>query len=131
MQNRGPKHTSSERAKYKRRGHQVIIQAMLGGKMAQSDKVQVDVWYTSVYELFQSEWNMTRLSQMQDILKDHVKFQPRTLFRTCRFCPAKCIEKRCIQKGKYCADIPHDLAKAQEDHVSSHQQFFTPRALIE
>jgi hypothetical protein len=74
------------RSQYQKRGHQVIMQAVVGGKVASREKVDVELWYTSVYELFQSEWNLTRYSQMQDILKDGVKFQPRTLLRACQNC---------------------------------------------
>ena len=36
----------------KQSGHQVILQAVVGGKIDDRDSVRMDLWYSSVYELF-------------------------------------------------------------------------------
>lgn len=57
------------------RGHQVIVQGIIGGKISKYDTVNVDLWYSGAYELYRSGWNLIELAKMSDIFHKHVNVQ--------------------------------------------------------
>ena len=60
---------------YTKKGHQVMIQAMIGGKLGKRDTVNIDLWYNNAYELYASRWNLKDFAKMQDVFHRHVKVQ--------------------------------------------------------
>lgn len=52
------------RGQYRKRGHQVLIQGIIEGRMSKRDIVQVDLWYNNIYELYRSKWNFINLARM-------------------------------------------------------------------
>ena len=56
----------------------MIVQAEIdfgfGQMNSSNDKVEVDIWYASTYELEESQIDFASLARMQDIFKDHVVF---------------------------------------------------------
>jgi len=41
---------------YNQTGHQVIMQAIIGGKIGKRDTVNIDLWYNNAYELQSAQW---------------------------------------------------------------------------
>ena len=74
-----------------------------------NDKINVDIWYSSLYELQDSRIDFSHLATMQDIFKDKVVFQPRTFIYGCLWCDQKTLEEKCIFDGKYCPYYPDDV----------------------
>ena len=76
-----------------------------------SGKVNVDIWYSSLYELQDARMDFSSLAQMQDVFKDKVVFQPRTYTYGCLWCSKKKKEEKCIFNGKYCPYEPRNKHK--------------------
>lgn len=72
----------ADRDQYQKTGHQVIMQGIIAGKVSKSDTVNIDLWYNSAYELYNSNWNLQLLAEMSDAFHQNVSvvIQPRTLF---------------------------------------------------
>jgi hypothetical protein len=73
----------------KTRGHPVIIQAnvnlgLSGGKRL--DRVEVDLWYANIYEIFDSHLDLPALALMHEIFGGNVTFRPRAVITSCTFC---------------------------------------------
>ena len=99
-----------------RKGHQVIMQAKIDfgiGEMKKNknEKINVDIWYSTLYELQESRIDFDKLAKMQDIFKDKVIFHPRTYVYGCLWCDQKTKDKNCIFNGKYCPFVPDDVDK--------------------
>lgn len=56
----------SNRDQYLKKGHQVIMQGVIGGKVERTETVNVDIWYNSVYELYRAGWNLRDLARISD-----------------------------------------------------------------
>ena len=78
-------------------------------KKSKNEKINVDIWYSSLYELQESRIDFDSLAKMQDIFTDKVVFQPRTYVYGCYWCDKKTREEICIFDGKYCPLIPDDV----------------------
>lgn len=98
------------RGGYLRRGHQVIILADLDFSGKSNSTADVDIWYSSVYELSQTMWDLNKFSQMEDLFQGAVKFQPRIAMTDCRWCSKAIKEKQCVFDGKYCPYKPYSVA---------------------
>lgn len=61
-----------------------------------SGVVDVDLWYSNVYELYNSGINFARYAEIQDIFENKVKIMPRLLTNKCEDCSAKEKKKTCI-----------------------------------
>jgi len=94
-----------------------MIQADLSLMEKTDDTINVDLWYTGAYDLFQAGIDLTKYSQMQEIFNKNVMFQPRTLTMNCESC-TDAMKKQCIDNGKYCPIIPIQLRTDQEIHIS-------------
>ena len=103
-----------DREGYTRRGHQVIIRASINLATKTAKEVSVDIWYSSIYEFLDSSWDMPALAQMQDIFAGKVRFQPRTLTRSCKGCSQRVQDNRCILGGKYCPIAPYGFKNNRE-----------------
>lgn len=101
----------------------MIMQGVIDGKVTREDTVSVDLWYTNVYELYQSKWNLINMARMQDIFDSdgvetsRVTFQPRSLFwkGSSNSEEQKRKNKYCVQNGKYCPEVPDQL-RLNEDN---------------
>ena len=75
MEDEGERHNRDYRKHgrdgYKKKGHQVLMQATvdLGFNNKKMDKVEVDLWYSDIYEIFDSQLDLKALAIMQDIYK--------------------------------------------------------------
>ena len=94
---------------YKRSGHQVIMEGEINIATKTKDPIQVDIWYSSLYELMQTGWDYEHFARMEESFDKMVHFQPRSVFKTCHGC--KGVEKQCILNGKYCPYIPYDVSR--------------------
>ena len=70
--------------------------------------VEVDIWYSTIYELAKSYIDLDSLATMEDIFNGTVRFQPRVLTRNCQYCSEYTQENLCILRGKFCPLLPND-----------------------
>lgn len=96
----------------------MIVQAKIDfgmGEMKKSkdEKIGVDIWYSTLYELQDARIDFDSIAKMQDIFNDKVVFQPRTYLYKCLWCDQKTKEKNCIFDGKYCPTVPDGIDKSR------------------
>lgn len=116
---------------YKNSGHQVMIQAVIGGKIGKRDTVNIDLWYNNAYELFAARWKLRDFAKMQDVFHRHVKvqFQPRSLFRKGSDWPEMVTRGQCILDGKYCFNIGEVYAGARRNDSENQDHDFRGEGL--
>lgn len=88
-----------------RKNHKVILQAEIVFGQQSNDPVKVDLWYSSVYELYHGRFNLPKYAQMQNIFKEKVIFQPRFVASSCQYCSEEA-KKQCVGDGEYCPVLP-------------------------
>lgn len=105
----------ADRSKYIKKGHQVIIQGVISGKVSKQDTINVDLWYDSAYELYTAGWNLKAMAKMSDVFHKHVSvvFQPRALFRNGKHWPPQMKGTQCTMDGKYCFDMGTDYERVK------------------
>ena len=81
-----PDEDQGEQSPNKDKKNKVIIQADVDLISKTDDIIQIDLWYSGAYELSQIGLNFEKYSQMQEIFKDQIRFQPRTMTTSCESC---------------------------------------------
>lgn len=92
------------------------------------DPIDVDIWYSSVYELMQTGWDYNHFSKMEESFEKMVRFQPRTIYKTCVGCSKSYTDSQCILDGKYCPYMPYDVMRS--NGVEGNKKV-TPQSLVE
>ena len=71
-----------------------------------NNPVELDMWYSSIYELFTNRFNLHDIGKMHLMLNNRINFMPRTMTYNCDFCIKETKEKWCVLDGKYCPIYP-------------------------
>jgi len=106
----------------------VIIEAEINLATKTSKDIEVDIWYSSIYELAQTGWDFRHFSLMEDVFQGKVHFQPRTLFRSCLYCSPQVKDEQCILNGKYCPYMPQNV---QLSETANHLSKISPKEVID
>ena len=95
----------------------VIIQGNVDIATKTNKPIELDMWYSSVYELWTSKFNFDDIGKMHRMLGDRIKFQPRTMTFNCDYCDKVTKEKWCIQDGKYCPIYPPQMKNSEKEKI--------------
>ena len=96
------------------KNHKVILQAEITFGQETDGPVHVDLWYSSVYELYHGKFNLQQYAEMQNIFKHQVVFQPRFVVSSCIFCTEEA-KKHCVGDGEYCPVLPVGIDQENRD----------------
>ena len=107
----------------------IIIQANLRLGNKDKDKLHLDVWYGSIYEFALSDVNLRDYSDMSELFKNDVIFQPRIMTKSCESCNEENKKARCINNGKYCPIAP-DMPSFARDPNFLREHNLSPYEII-
>jgi len=101
----------------------VIIKATIELAAKTSSKIYVDLWYTNIYELYLSHWDIVSLHEMTELFDGTVIFEPKPIINNGLEAGID-TTNTCIGKdNKYCPIIPSVLPVGD---ISS-----TPESILE
>lgn len=95
----------------------VIIQGNVDISTKTSKPIELDMWYSSIYELWTSKFELDDIGKMHRMLGKRVNFQPRTMTFNCDYCDEKTKEKWCVHDGKYCPIYPPSMKNALKETI--------------
>lgn len=101
--------------------------------MRSKKPIEVELWYSNIYSLYESRFDIQQYAIMLKIFQDNkqVVFKPRTFVFNGQGWSKDRKEKNCIQNGKYCLDVPQDLTKSKSTDKNANTDLSSPNALIQ